>query len=270
MDSYKKDITSKIIKCDDYKMSEYTDKAGLSLRDQIICFFNGINWVVVKIDVMLSYPILYFSFWSLKYKKYFINSLLVCPITLRTIIYKGKIEIIDIIKNNLKLRNLDTKDEFMMDQPFTGLTDKDGKEKEIKSQIKRYKVMISTLRDLYSIIGDPKYINTQLPINSIIPKRYYEDNKDIDENKIQTSYHPKTLAYIVQYYSFSAQHYKHIVIPPSNLNPKFKAGYEFKKEEFFKFFKEKEEIYKKNNVYIYPILWFQIPKIYDDFNIYKS
>jgi hypothetical protein len=267
VDKYKNEILNRVIHKSNYEISDYSNKSGLSLKNIVVCFYNGIHWNVIDMNVMLSYPILYFDFYSLKYEKYFTNSLLVCPLTLRSIIYKGHIKIVDIINDNLKLKNLDTGDEFMMDSPFTGSHDKDGKEKSIKSQIKRYQVIISNLRDIFSMTSDPKYINVNNKIDKILGNKYYCNKVDIDNNNINTLYHPKTLSYIIQYHENNK--YNYLVIPPSNINSEKKSGYKYKKSDFLNFFKENEEKHKELKAYIYPILWFYIPKLYDNVTIIK-
>jgi hypothetical protein len=73
----------------------------LKIKDKVICFYNGKIWNIILLNDMLCYPVLYFDAFSSKDDSKYINSLVVCPISLRSIIYKGKIKIIDIIKNNL-------------------------------------------------------------------------------------------------------------------------------------------------------------------------
>lgn len=265
---YKYEIMNRIVQKTDYDISDYSEKSNLSLKDIVICFFNGIHWNVINLEIMLSYPILYFDFYSLKYDRYFTNSLLVCPITLRSVIYKGRIEIIDIIDDNLKIKNLDTNDEFMMDYPFTGFYDKEGKEKAIKSQIKRFQVVISNLRDIFSMTSDPKYIDTDLKTNMIFDQKYYHNKYDIHDKEISTLYHPKTLSYMIQYYDDNK--YNYIVIPPTKININDKTGYQYNKSNFLKHFKENEQKYKELKAYIYPIFWFYVSRLYNNVNIIKS
>src|SRR5437773_278590 len=73
------------------------------------------------------------------------------------------------------LLNTDTNDEFFMDSPYTGHYDPSGKEKKIKSHVKRHEVKILTLRDAFMFVLDPKFlvIRRELKIQPIIYERYY-------------------------------------------------------------------------------------------------
>jgi hypothetical protein len=270
IDMKKDEIMGRVYKVGDYKRYNYSDRMDLNLRDNIVCFFDGLNWLVIKLVHMLKCPILYFKFWSEKYKTYYINSLLVCPITLRAIIYKGEINIIDIKDKNLFLLNNETGDKYFMDMPFTGYKTKDGKEKKIKSQIKRHPVVVSQLREIYSMASDFKFIDiNKQKYDNIFSKEYYSSHYDLDDKYIDTVFHPKTLMYIVQYYSHSDKKYIFQVIIPNSIDTENKGGYKYKSDGYLKYFKKNEEKHKERKSYIYSILWNTIDDYYENYKIIK-
>src|SRR5579863_3815265 len=156
---FKKDpVLNRILKEDDYIITDKDSYKYFKISDKVVCFFSGRDWNIILLDDMLAYPILYFDFWSEKDDTFYKNSLLVCPITMRSMIYKGRIKILDVINDRLYLLNTDTNDEFFMDSPYTGHYTEEGVEKKIKSHVKRHEVKILTLRDAFMFVLDPKYV----------------------------------------------------------------------------------------------------------------
>jgi len=266
---YNKNILKKrILTKKDYKITNnpYTH---FKVSNIVVCFFNGINWNVINLSVMLRYPILYYDFWSEKFEKNFINTLLVCPITLRSIIYKGKIEIVDVVNDTLVLLNKDTNDEFLMDSPYTGRLDENGKEKKIKSHIKRYEVKLHKLRDAYSYMVDPKYIviNKNEDIQTVIFEKYYNNRLTIMGEPIYTTLHPKTLVYIVQYWSHTDKKYKFSVVIGKNINKDVVTGYSYTDSGIWSYLIKYKHKFADIKAYIYPILWYMVERLYKDIKV---
>lgn len=232
------------------------------INDKILCFFHGLGWYIVSLNDMLSYPVLYYKFWSQKYETYYTNTLLVCPITMRTMIYKGKIKIIDVINDRLLLKNTDTKDEFFMDLPYTGHTDKFGKEKKIKSQVKKIEVKMFLLRDAFRFINDPKYIIIKQSKKPLISEKYYNNRLTYLGYPIYTTFHPKTIVYMVQYYSFSDKKYKYLCIVGKNINKDKVTGYNYKESGIANYLNENKSKLIKIKAYIYPIFWYMVDVLY--------
>lgn len=253
-----------ILTPDSYDIITKDTYKHFDVSDKVVCFYNGRDWHVILLDDMLAYPILYFQFWSAKDNTEYINSLVVCPITLRSMIYKGKITIIDVIDDKLQLYNTDTNDSFFIDSPYTGSYDLEGKEKGIKSQVKRHEVKISTFRDIFSFLIDPKFIIVKEKNKTIIRQDYYTNKLTYDDKQIQTSFHPKTVVYMIQYFSYNMNKYKYTVIVGKDINKENSSGYVLKYSGVWNFINNHHQEFVKKKAYIYPIFWFMIEKMYED------
>lgn len=256
------DSDCEVITSDIYKHFQVSDK--------IVSFYNGKSWCVITLYNMLCYPILYFDFWSDKDKTTYRNTLLVCPITLRSMIYKGKIKIIDVINDRLFLLNTDTGDEFFMDTPYTGHYDEKGKEKKIKSHVKRHEVKIVVLRDAFMFLLDPTYmiIKKDKQVKTIIYSGYYTNQFTHIGLATYTTFHPKTLVYMIQYYSHHTKDYRYTVIVGRDINRETPTGYNYRASGLWDFMvKHMRELIEKR-AYIYPIFWFMIDKIYKDKDVH--
>lgn len=259
-------IKNNILTKDDYVFVSSGIHKHYSLKSKIVCFFNGLNWNIINLDVMLCYPTLYFDFWSSKDNITYENTLIVCPITMRSLIYKGRVKIIDVVNGNrLYLLNTETNDEFFMDSPYTGHYDESGKEKKIKSQVKRYEVKILTLKDSMIIISDPKYlVSNKSYERSIINKDYYNNRLTYDGLSIYTTLHPKSIVYVVQYYSFTDKKYKYIVILGKDINKDKSSGYNYRDSGVLLYINQNINKFVKKKAYIYPIFWYMVDILYSD------
>jgi hypothetical protein len=215
---------------------------------------------------MLAHPVLYFDFWSEKDNVIYKNSLLVCPITMRAMIYKGRIKILDILNDKLYLLNTDTNDEFFMDSPYTGHYDEQGREKKIKSHVNRHEVKILTLRDAFTFLIDPKYmvVTEEMKKKPIIHEGYYINRYTYDGLPIYTAFHPKTIVYMVQYYSHNTKNYRYTVIVGKDINRDEITGYNYKASGLWAFINKHLKEFVEKRAYIYPVFWFMIDRLYSD------
>lgn len=262
-------ITSRILTEDSYDIIVKDTYKHFNISDKVVCFYNGNDWNIILLDDMLAYPILYFKFWSEKDNTFYDNSLLVCPITMRSMIYKGSIKILDIVDDRLYLFNTDTRDEFFMDSPYTGSYDEAGVEKKIKSHVKRHEVKLLTLRDTFMFLIDPKYIviKEELKQRPIIYDRYYANRLTYDGYSIHTTFHPKTIVYMVQYYSHSMKRYRYTIIIGRDINRDTVTGYSYRASGTWEFISKHMREFAKKRAYIYPIFWFMVDKLYHDVNM---
>lgn len=265
----KKLICSRILTLESYDIIEKNTYKHFKTTDKVVCFFNGLDWNIILLEDLLAYPVLYFDFWSKKDNITYKNSLVVCPITLRALIYKGTVKIIDIINDRLLLLNTDTIDEFYMDSPYVGHYTDDGKEKKIKSHVKRHEVKILTLRDTFMFLIDPKYIVLKggLKQRSIINEQYYTNRMTYDNFGTHTIFHPKTLIYVVQYYSHSMKQYKYNAIVGRDINKEVITGYSYKFSGTWEFINEHMGEFIKKRAYVYPVFWYMIEKLYPEINM---
>lgn len=262
-------VMSRILDEDSYNIIIKDTYKYFKISDKVVCFYNGTDWIIILLDDMIAYPVLYFKFWSEKNNTTYINSLVVCPITMRSMIYKGKIQIRDIVNDRLYLDNTDTGDEFFMDSPYTGSYDDEGIEKKIKSHVKRHEVKILTLRDTFMFLIDPKYIviNEELKHRPIIYERYYTNKLTYEGYPIRTIMHPKTIVYMIQYYSHSMEKYRYTVIVGRDINRDDVTGYSYRASGIWEFIAKHIHEFVKKKAYIYPVFWFMVEKLYPDVNI---
>lgn len=261
------DIEHRILSIDKYKFIDKKTRKHFRLNDIMVCFYNGKNWNVILLNVLLSYPIMYFDFWSSKDNITYKNTLLVCPITLRSIIYKGIITIINIINGRLYLLNNDTQDKFFLDAPYTGEYDKQGNKKSIKSHIKRFDVKLLLLRDVFMFMTDPQFIiiKKKYILPQIFDKLYYTNNKSYNNMQLTTKYHPKTLVYVIQYYSYKLNKYKYIILHGHDINKTKITGFNYKASKIFSYLNTNLNTLINKKAYIYPILYGYIDIFYKDY-----
>lgn len=261
-------IKSRILSEDSYDVIVKDTYKYFNISDKVVCFFNGNDWNVILLDDMLSYPVLYFDFWSQKDNITYKNSLVVCPLTMRAMIFKGRITIQDIINDRLYLLNTDTGDEFFMDSPYTGRYTDEGIEKKIKSHIKRHEVKLLTLRESFMFLIDPKYlvVKEELKRRPIIYDRYYTNKLTYDEKSIHTALHPKSIVYIIQYFSHSTDRYRYTVVIGRDINRETVTGYSYKASGVWDFINKHMDEFVRKRAYIYPVFWFMVERLYPDVN----
>lgn len=266
--TYNKELLlTRILTKDDYDIIIKDTYKYFKITDKVVCFFNGYEWYLILLEDMLTYPVIYFDFWSEKDDTTYLNSLLVCPITMRAMIYKGKIKILDVINDRLYLLNIDTGDEFFMDAPYTGHYDEHGQEKKIKSHVKRQEVKILTLRDSFMFLIDPKYIvvnESKKKHESIMYNGYYINRYTHEGLPIHTALHPKSIVYMVQYYSHSTKNYRYMVLVGKDINRDSITGYNYKSSGLWTFIGKHIKSFTDKRAYIYPVFWFMIDKLYTD------
>ena len=266
-------IKSRVLTKDSYKVVSKNSYKYFNISDRVACFFDGKHWNAIKLSDMLAYPLLYFDFWVQKENTTYVNTLLVCPITMRSMIYKGRIKIIDIVNDNLKLYNTDTNDTFMMDTPYTGNTNtlvESGKKKRIASHVKRFEVKMTTLKDAYIYLIDMVYIvpKSSLCNPPIFKNKYYSNRLTYDNKEIATAIHPKTIVYVIQYYSFDHKRYIYTIIIGKDASKDEVSGYGYKGNGLFEYIDRHKEDYLKKRAYIYPVFWFMVEKLYPDATIH--
>jgi len=260
-------VKTRMLTKNDYHFETKDTYKYFKISDKVVCFFNGNDWNVILLEDMLAYPTIYFDFWSEKDNVTYENSLIVCPITLRSMIYKGKLKILDVINDRLFLLNTDTNDEFFMDLPYTGHYDEFGKEKRIKSHVKRFEVKILTLRDCFMFILDPKFIIVNERKKPILFEGYYINKLTYDGLPIHTMYHPKTLVYMIQYYSHNMEKYRYIAVVGKDINKDIPTGYGYRTSGIWNFIDRHKNDFVEKRAYIYPIFWFMIERLYKDVKI---
>jgi len=237
--------------------------SNFKIHDRVVAFFDGREWNVIGLDFMLSHPILIYRHWSDKDQVYYDNTLMVCPFTLRTMIYKGRIRIDDIrFGYELVLKNEDTEDIFPISNPYTGHYDESGQEKKIKSQVKRHEVKILEHRDIFAFDSDPKYVTIEVDeTDMILDQKYYNNKEGAYEEHLSTVFHPKSLVYVVQHYSKTDNAYRHLVLIPTRISRDVVTGYRYKMSRFWAYSEENKDKLIEKRAFTYPMLWHTIEKV---------
>jgi hypothetical protein len=232
------------------------------LHEKVVAFYDGREWNVISLNFMIRHPIVIYRHWSDKDQVYYDNSLVVCPLTLRSMIYKGRIRVEAIEdRYELILKNEETGDVFPISNPYTGHYDKSGAEKKIKSQVKRNEVKILEHRDIFAFDSDPKYVTLESDVDPIIDEAYYDNKVGVYGEELTTVFHPKSLVYVVQYYSQSDNAYRHLILISSQMSKKNIVGYRYRHSRFWSYSEENKEKLIEKRAFTYPMLWHTIEKI---------
>ena len=248
-------LTNKILDINDYKITSRDFTENFNLGDKVIVFFGGNKWRIIKLDHMLSYPVLY-SIYNDE-KERFHMTLVVCPITLRSFIYKGKVKIIELVDSKLKLQREENNEMFYLGEPKVHHY---GNDEYI--HIKRNEVRIMLLRNVFKFSTDPEFI---IPLKSndlIYPQEYYSNTKDIVGKQIENFYHPKTLVYVIQYYSAKNKKFKQNIIINKDISEKRITGFDYTVSGTWDFVAGESNILIERDAIIFPMLWFMAEKLY--------
>ena len=248
-------LKTKILKPSEYEILPIDDK--INLYDNVVLYSTGNNnFRIVELNVFLAYPIIYD-----KYEDGDITeniTIIVCPLSLRSTMLKGKFKINSYSNTRLILE--DNEDNVIpidmnhkIDSKFVIQTNK------------RYDVKIMSFRDAIIYSPDLTYISPNLEIKSIINKSYYEDDKDLDENKISSKYHPKTLVYLIQFHSEDVK--KNTLILGKDIKKTKISGYNFVKSGFTKYLNKRNKKIIDKNGFLMPILLYVAEKEYKNLNI---
>lgn len=238
-----------------YTFESY-DHNNTNLEDNVILYNCGNSWKVIPLNLMLSYPIIYDTY-LYDDEKYDIT-IVVCPITLRCVMFKGIFEFYDYENLSMFLTDKDEKEYLPID-----LNKKIDKNFVIEEN-KRIEVKIMTLKNAILYANDIFFIKTKEKINFIINEDYYNDSKDIYGNEMKyNSVHPKTLVYIVNFESQTNKNKKIAVLIGNDYSKNKVSGYDVIKSKLNDhLMKYRSKIIKKDG-YIMPILWYIAKELYE-------
>lgn len=246
-----------ILSNDDLIINDNNIKS-LALSDPIISFNNGVNWVILPLNLMLSYPII----WTKLYTENDIIdvSIVLCLRSLQISMFEGKLKYNSYSNNKLLLIN-NEKSIIPIDNNIS--IDKN----KILEFNKRYQVEIQTLRNALIDYNDVKYLHPKnklgSPASYVIKKEYLNNYLDYENIKIdELIYHPKTLIHIIQYESKNKK--KITLLIGSDANNMEPVGYDKKKSGFDKYISIYVNKIIEKNAYIMPILYYQAKILYPD------
>ena len=229
----------------------------IALSDSVLCFNSLNEWIIIELDIFLKTPII----WT----KIFIDnktldvSIIVCPRTLRSSVFEGKLKSVKYEGERLILED-EEKSLIPIDLNISI---------DINSELepnKRYQIYIQTLRNALVDYYDIKYLHPIHKLKKYVINKLYLSNKlDEYDNEITTelTYHPKTLVHIIQYTSNNGKRKITILIGKEANNFDYK-GYDNKKSGFDEYLMKFGDDIIKKECFIMPILYYKALKIYPD------
>ena len=227
----------------------------LALSDQVLCFNNLSEWIIIEMDQFLKTPII----WTQLYKEDKLEdvSIVCCPRTLRASVFDGKLK--SKYYDNERLI-LETEDKSLTPIDLNVAID-DNNNLEIN---KRYQVSIQTLRNSLVAFYDVKYLHpNKKSYKYIINKNYLSNRLDEYDQEIlsDTDYHPKTLVHIIQYLSEKGKR-KITILIGKDSSTIDSLGYDNKKSGFDNYILNFENKIIEKDAFIMPILYYKALKIY--------
>lgn len=231
----------------DESMYKFKDSApdSLLLTDPILAYYNGINWKIIDLGIVKSYPIIYDEYTETvnknetKTKKI---TLAVCPITLIACMFEGVYTSADYLIDNSMVLLDDKKNHFK-------LTDH-------TNNIKRWGVEIKIFRNAISEHTDAQYMHLSNKKPMLMPSKYYEDNTILYNNNNEVfKFHPKTLVYVIQYRSDKSQTEKTTIILGHNAKLHEATGYNIVESGIEEYIESMAHKIIDKSGFIIPMLW---------------
>ncbi len=250
-------IKKRLLTRDDY-IFQPVDPYNMDLLDNVVMWFDGSDWKIAPISVSLSYPIIYDIFLD-DTEKYDV-SIVVCPITLRSVMFKGKFEFHSYEDYRMILKE---------DNDFLPIDlNKKINKKLIIQDNKRIEVKIMTLRNAIIYAPDAQFMKCEKEIKMIIDKSYYINDKDISGNELKIDFiHPKTLVYVVHYNSNTTKEDRYSILLGNDYNKDTITGYDVVNSGLNDHLtKYRSKIINKDG-YIMPMLWYIAKIVYKKFKI---
>ena len=250
----------------DYDINSQPPK-HIGLLDHVLCFNNLNEWIIIQLDQFLKTPIIWTKIFQ--DNKAIDASIVVCPITLRSSVFEGKLKAVQYDGDRLILENED-KTLIPIDLNISV---------DINSELepnKRYQIYIQTLRNALVDYYDIKYLHinknktnktnkTNKKNKYIIDKEYLSNRLDEENKEIkdELTYHPKTLVHLIQYVSNSGERKITVIIGKDSNNIDIK-GYDNKKSGYDDYLIKFSEDIIKRECFIIPILYYKAKKIYNN------
>ena len=227
----------------------------ISLSDKVIIFNNNNKWIIVSINIMLSHPFIHIK------NNDIIKSLILCPLTLRTILLDGTYKF---YKYDSGIFYMENENNEISQIDLKGKVKIDYDDNLIEKQNKRYEVKICSLKSGLIEYPDSEYIilKKKQILTPILNYTYYINNNDIFGNEYDNVYiHPKTLIYIIQYISKSGN-LKESILIGKNANKDDVTGYNIKESGLINYLIEYGDDIINKKAYLFPMLYIHAIQMY--------
>jgi hypothetical protein len=116
-------------------------------------------------------------------------------------------------------------------------------------------------REIFAFDSDPKYLIIETKEKSIFNIDYYLDKNGVYGETLDTEFNPKSLIYVMQYYSKTDNAYRHLILMPASISKPEVVGYKYKESLIWKYMEQNKEKIIEKKAFIYPILLYTIEKI---------
>jgi len=217
-----------------------------NLSDHVVVYSSGNLWRIVLLDIMTSYPLLYDTYTN--NEQSYLITLVVCPKSLRAIVFKGTFTIKNYEDNKMFLT--DSNDNIL---PID-LAVKINKQ-NITLPNRRSEVKIMTLKNAIITVPDATFIVTDKPF--VKQNVYYSDMLDFNSSIIpENLIHPKTLIYVIQYKSHKSDDDKYSIVIGKNFSKDAVTGYDFKNDGYISYFTEFQNKIINREGYVFSCLWY--------------
>lgn len=191
-------IKKRHIQNDDIKLCKIPK--GVTLKDEFVYWKIGNNTNIIKLSSLKNHPIVYKEE-DIDDEKV-TTTLVFNPITMSVILYKHKVDVLDIDKKTKEYLLSIVNFSYMTGMMYATMTGKDI------MQLDMVECKVSTLRKIFTIDPDPTYVHITKDGESLLDIKYYKSDKDILSKKIDiisSSLHPKSLIYVIKYKSESTK-----------------------------------------------------------------
>ena len=234
-------------------------ESTLKLSDNILIYNSGEQWKIIPLSVSLAYPIIYdtFTFNNVTFE----GSIIVCPVTLRATIMKGIFEVETYSDTKMIIKD-ESGSIMPIDMGYKVDSDM------ILHANRRIDVKISNLRTMVmGYTNDSLFlrVNSGHDMDYVLPKSYYTNTLDVEGKLLDDGLiHPKTLAYMIQYKSYSNGAEKTSIVLGRDCVKNKVTGYDLKKSGLFMYLHKFREKIINRSGYVMPILWYIAKDAYPD------
>jgi hypothetical protein len=239
-------MNNRILDNKDFILKNESDDTTL-LKDIVVCYYNGNNWIIVPLNIMLIYPVIH-DFYNEEGENIEI-SICVCPYTLAGCVFEGRLYPTNEKKNNFMI----FKNEINKYITLSNCNIKEEKCDDSK-KIKRWEINIKYFRNSISENPDPMYLylKNKTNLNYIIPldNYYTKDYIEHNNNKILSKY----LVYLIQYKSSKDLRDKYSIVIGKDYNSNMYNGYNPKKSGYSQYLVDMEQKLREKSGFIIPIL----------------
>lgn len=226
---------------------------GLSLKDIILVYNDGISYKSIDINIFNNCPIIYDKYYE--NNKYYDISITHCPYSFSSNIYFG------IFTSKMELYNGNI---LIIDEENNKVCQFTGKSLDNEKYYRKKDVVIMTLRNSLSLYPDYKYLVSETKNIKVKKLKLYNKN-DPHFKKI----HPKTLIYGVEYLSSKTGTKKYTAVISKYASEILENNYNYTDSGYYKYFKKLLKKLQDKSAIVTPCFWYLWINFYPDTKIVK-